>query len=185
MAAFLANKRSTTAAGRRLSQSLKKHHAQARQIAKKEKISYPEARKRTKEVFIETIRRASRKAVDTWFRVGETKTGKGQWRRVKPKDIPKIKTLKDAKKYTYGHRVGFAKVQRSISQFHYWALVDRISRQWDLSIADARRLLTRMKQEMTMTARLHGVKRNYRVRDAAAVLEYTDRYQNVRMEFGI
>lgn len=38
---------------------------------------------------------------------------------------------------------------------------------------------------MTRTAKLHGVKKKYRSRDAAAVLEYSDRYQYVRDEFGI
>lgn len=177
--------RPKTSTARRLSKALKKHHAQVRQIAKKEHIPYAEARRRTKEVFIETIRRGQRKAADTWFRIGERKDGSAIYRRIKPKDVPKAKTIEDAKRLTYGPRKRFADVQRSIGHFQYWALVDRVGRMFDLPASDARKLLKRMVEEMTRTARQHGVKRTYRSRDAAAVLEYSDRYQYVRDEFGI
>lgn len=175
---------SKTARGRRLSKALKKHHAIARQIAKKEKIPYLEARHRTKETFIDAIRRGGRRAANTWIRV--TPFDKpGRWKRIKADDIPKVRTFEDASKLSYGRRVGFDRVRRSTAQFQYWSLVDRIGRMFDLSVGDARKILTRMQEEMTRTARRYGKRRTYRARDAAAVLEYSDRYQNVRMEFGI
>jgi len=175
---------SPTARGRRIAKSLRKHHAIARQIAKKEKIPYLEARRRTQETFIDTIRRGGRKAATTWIRV--TPFDKpGRWKRIKASDVRYVKTFEDASKWAYGRRVGFDRVRRSTAQFQYWALVDRTARQFGLSLPEARALLSRMRQEMTLTARLYGKKRTYRMRDAAAVLEYSDRYQNVRMEFGI
>jgi len=174
-----------SARSRRLSKALKKHHAQVRQIVKKEKISYAEARRRTKEVFIETIRRGERKAADTWVKVGETKTGRAQYRRIDPKDIPKARTIADFGKLAHGPRKYYGDVRRSIGQFQYWALVDRTARMFDLPVSRARQLIARMKEEMTKTARRHGKQRTYRSRDAVAVLEYSDRYQSVRLEFGI
>ena len=175
---------SKTARGRKISKALKKHHAQARQIAKKEKIPYREARQRTTETFIDTIRGAQRKAANTWIRV--TPFDKpGRWKRIEPADIRQVRTFADASKFGFGPRVGFDIVRRSQAGYQYWNLVDRTSRMFDLSTTEARNLLTRMREEMTLTARLHGKKRTYRVRDAAAVLEHTDRYQNVRAEFGI
>lgn len=173
-----------TARGRRISKALKKHHAIARQIARKEKIPYNEARQRTKETFIETIRRGGRRAATTWIRV--TPFDKpGRWKRIEPADIPKVRTFDDAKKMSYGPRVGFDRVRRSTAQYQYWSLVDRTSRLFDLPTNKARELLTRMREEMTRTARAFGKKRTYRVRDAAAVLEHSDRYQHIRAEFGI
>ena len=175
---------SKTARGRRISKALRKHHAIARQIAKKEKIPYPEARHRTKETFIDTIRRGGRKAATQWIRVTPFDK-KGLWKRIEPQDVRKVKTFDDAKKLSYGPRVAFDRVRRSTASYQYWALVDRTARMFDLSTTEARQLLTRMREEMTRTARLYGKKRTYRVRDAAAVLEHSDRYQNVRMEFGL
>jgi hypothetical protein len=175
---------SKTARGRRIAKALRRHHAIAHQIQKKEKIPYLEARHRTQETFIETIRRGGRKAANTWIRV--TPFDKpGRWKRITLADVQKVRTFEEASKFGYGRRVGFRRVQRSTAGFQYWALVDRIARAYDLPIARARELLTRMKEEMTRTARMYGKKRIYRARDAAAVLEYSDRYQNVRMEFGI
>lgn len=175
---------SKTARGRRLSKALKKHHAIARQIQKKEKISYLEARQRTKETFIDAIRRGGRKAASTWIRV--TPFDKpGRWKRIKALDVSKVKTFADASRLGYGRRVGFDRVRRSKAQYQYWSLVDRIARMFDLPIAQARKLLTEMQQEMTLTARLHGKRRTYRARDAAAVLEYSDRYPKIRMRFGL
>lgn len=175
---------SKTARGRKLSKALKKHHAIARQIAKKEKIPYTEARKRTQETFIDTIRRGGRKAASTWIRV--TPFDKpGRWKRIEAEDVRRVKTFDDAKKLSYGPRVGFDRVRRSTAQFQYWGLVDRTARMFDLSMSEARQLLTRMQQEMTATARAHGKRRTYRIRDAAAVLEHSDRYQHVRAEFGL
>lgn len=175
---------SKTARGRKLSKALKKHHAIARQIAKKEKISYPEARKRTQETFIDTIRRGGRKAASTWIRVTPFDK-KGKWKRIDAADVRKVVTFDDAKKLSYGPRVGFDRVRRSTAAYQYWGLVDRTARMFDLSMTEARQLLTRMQQEMTTTARAHGKKRTYRIRDAAAVLEHSDRYQHVRAEFGL
>lgn len=175
---------SKTARGRRISKALKKHHAITRQIAKKEKIPYKEARKRTQETFIETIRRGGRKAATQWIRV--TPFDKpGRWKRIEAADVRKVKTFEDASTFSYGRRVGFDRVRRSSAQYQYWALVDRTARMFDLPIAEARKLITEMQQEMTLTARAHGKKRTYRARDAAAVLEHSDRYQNVRMRFGL
>jgi len=173
-----------TAHGRRLSKALKKHHAIARQIAKKEKIPYLEARRRTKETFIDTIRRGGRKAAETWIRVTPFDK-KGKWKRIDPFDVPKAKTFADASKLAYGPRVGFDRVRRSTAQFQYWGLVDRMARMFELPLSKARELLTRMREEMTRTARMYGKKRHYRIRDAAAVLEHSDRYQSLRFEFGI
>ncbi len=175
---------SKTARGRRIAKALKKHHAIARQIAKKEKIPYLDARRRTSETFIETIRRGGRKAANTWIRV--TPFDKpGRWKRIKTDDIRKVKTFEDASKMAFGRRVGFDRVRRSTAQFQYWSLVDRMARMFDLPLGRARELLSRMQHEMKLTARLHGKKRTYRIRDAAAVLEHSDRYQNIRLEFGI
>ncbi len=175
---------SKTARGRRIAKALRKHHAMARQIARKEKISYKEARRRTKETFIETIRRGGRKAAQTWIRV--TPFDKpGRWRRIEAAEVRKVKTFDDARKLSFGPRVGFDRVRRSMAQYQYWSLVDRTARMFDLPIAEARKLLTRMQQEMTATARAFGKKRTYRIRDAAAVLEHSDRYQNIRAEFGL
>jgi len=173
-----------TARGRRIAKALKKHHAMARQIAKKEKIPYSEARRRTKETFIDAIRRGGRKAANTWIRVTPFDEP-GRWKRIETADIRKVKTFQDAKELSYGRRVGFDRVRRSTAQFQYWSLVDRTARMFGLSTSKARELLTRMREEMTRTARQFGKKRNYRIRDAAAVLEHSDRYQNIRMEFGI
>ena len=173
-----------TARGRRIAKALRKHHAIARQIAKKEKIPYLEARRRTTETFIDAIRRGGRKAATTWIRV--TPFDKpGRWKRIDAKEVQKARTFEDASRLAFGRRVGFDRVRRSTAQYQYWALVDRVSRMFDLPLGEARKLLTRMRQEMALTARLYGKKRTYRVRDAAAVLEYSDRYQNIRMEFGI
>jgi len=175
---------SKTARGRRIAKGLRRYHAIVRQIAKKEKIPYREARPLYKETFIETIRRGGRKAANTWIRV--TPFDKpGRWKRITVADVQKVRTFEEASKFGYGRRVDFERVRRSTAQFQYWALVDRIARQYDLPLARARELLTRMKEEMTRTARMYGKKGTYRARDAAAVLEYSDRYQNVRMEFGI
>lgn len=173
-----------TARGRRISKALRKHHAIARQIQKKEKITYLEARQRTKETFIDAIRRSGRKAATTWIRVTEFDKP-GRWKRIEPADVKKVRTFADASKWGFGRRVGFDRVRRSLAGYQYWALVDRTARQFGLPIATARQLLTRMKEEMHRTARLYGKHRTYRIRDAAAVLEYSDRYQNIRMEFGI
>lgn len=173
-----------TARGRRISKALKKHHAIARQIQKKEKITYLEARARTKETFIEAIRRGGRRAAETWIRV--TPFDKpGKWKRIDAHDVPKVKTFDDAKKFSHGPRVGFEAVRRSTAQYQYWSLVERISRMFDLPTKEARQLLTQMREEMTRTARAFGKKRSYRIRDAAAVLEHSDRYQNIRNQFGI
>jgi len=175
---------SKTARGRKISKGLKRYHAIVKQIARKEKLTYSEARPHYKETFIETIRRGGRKAVNTWIRV--TPFDKpGKWKRIKPEDIPKARTFEDASKLSYGRRVGFDRVRRSIGQYQYWGLVDRMARMFDLPPAQARKLITRMREEMTRTARAFGKKRTYRARDAAAVLEHSDRYQHVRMEFGI
>ncbi len=174
---------SKTARGRKISKALRKHHARTRQIARKEKISYSEARKVDKETFIETIRRGGRKSA-TWIRV--TPFDKpGRWKRIKPADIPKARTFADAAKFGFGPRKKYSSVQRSTAAYQYWALVDRTARQFGLPIAEARRLLTAMQAEMTRTARQFGKKRTYRIRDAAAVLEHSDRYQNIRRSFGI
>lgn len=173
-----------TAKGRRISKGLRRYHAIVRQIAKKEKISYEEARPRYKETFIDAIRRGGRKAATTWIRV--TPFDKpGRWKRIEAADIPKVRTFEDAKKLSYGRQVGFDRVRRSTAQFQYWSLVDRTARMFDLPMNEARKLLSAMQQEMTRVARAHGKRRTYRTRDAAAVLEYSDRYQNIRMEFGL
>jgi hypothetical protein len=174
----------TTARGRRISKALRKHHAIARQIAKKEKIPYLEARHRTTETFIDAIRRGGRKAATTWIRVTPAEKP-ARWKRIDAQVIRDVKTFEDASRLSHGRRVGFERVRRSTAQFQYWSIVDRTARQFDLSIADARKLLSRMREEMARTARQYGKKRSYRVRDAAAVLEYSDRYQNIRMEFGL
>jgi len=175
---------SKTAKGRKIAKALKKHHARVRQIAKKEKVSYLEARRIDKETFIETIRRGGRKAANTWIRV--TPFDKpGKWKRIKTVDIPKVVTFKDAQKYSYGERAPFEIVRRSTAQFQYWGLVDRMSRMFELPKTEARSLLSAMQAEMTRTARAYGKKRNYRIRDAAAVLEHSDRYQNIRAQFGL
>lgn len=175
---------SKTARGRRISKALKKHHAIARQIAKKEKIPYTQARQRTQETFIDAIRRGGRKAATSWIRV--TPFDKpGRWKRIEAADISKVKTFADARAMSVGRQVGFDRVRRSTAQYQYWSLVDRTARMFELSTTEARQLLTRMREEMASTARLHGKHRTYRVRDAAAVLEYSDRYQYVRAEFGL
>ena len=173
-----------SATGRRISKALRKHHAIAHQIARKEKISYLEARRRTTETFIDAIRRGGRKAATTWIRV--TPFDKpGRWKRIEASKVQEARTFEDASKLASGPRVGFDRVRRSTAGYQYWALVDRTARMFDLPLAKARELLTRMREEMQRTARAHGKKRTYRIRDAAAVLEYSDRYQNIRMEFGI
>src|SRR5262245_49941534 len=134
---------SKTARGRRIAKALKKHHAMARQIARKEKISYLEARHRTKETFIETIRRGGRRAANSWIRV--TPFDKpGRWKRISVSDLPKVRTFDDAAKFSFGRRVGFDRVRRSTAQFQYWALVDRTARMFGLPLAQARKLLTEM-----------------------------------------
>jgi len=173
-----------TARGRRISKALRRHHAIAHQIAKKEKIPYLEARRRTSETFIDAIRRGGRKAATTWIRV--TPFDKpGRWKRIQAEAVREVRTFEDAARLSYGRRVGFDRVRRSTAQYQYWSLVDRTARLFDLPLSQARELLTRMKEEMTATARMYGKKRTYRIRDAAAVLEYSDRYQNIRMEFGL
>ncbi len=175
---------SKTARGRKISKALRKHHARVRQIQRKEKVSYLEARHIDSEAFIETIRRGGRKAANTWIRV--TPFDKpGRWKRILTKDIPQVRTFEDAAKFSFGKRVGFDRVRRSTAGYQYWGLVDRVARMFDLPLGDARQLLRRMQQEITLTARMYGKKRTYRIRDAAAVLEHSDRYQNVRKEFGL
>lgn len=169
---------SKTALGRRLSRKLKEHHARVRQIQKKEPwLDYASARRRDKESFIETIRHSGRRADQVWIEV-PSKRKYIEWKKVLPGKPAEVR-------YTYGRRYRGHEVNRSRAQFTYWALVERTAKMWGLSIQDARRLITRMKEEMTRLARQHGVKKKYRSRDAVAVLEYSDRYQSVRMEFGI
>jgi len=96
------------------------------------------------------------------------------------------------RRYLEGHwidRKGMARVEAS---YTYWGLVDRIARMFELPMMQARELLTRVRAEMEAVARrAKAMGTNFsgrvkmRTRDAAWVLENSDRYPKIRMEFGI
>ncbi len=180
--------RSKTARGRRASKALKRYHAKARQIQKKEGGSYLEARRRVTESLIDTIRASGRKAVQTWFRVKkvETKTEVKQWwKRVKATDVYKIKTPADIRKYTFGPQVRTPVMQKSMQMTTYWELVNRTARYWDLTTSKARALIRDMKQAMTEAAKQGAGRKSFRSRDVVAMLEFSDRYPKIRMRYGI
>lgn len=163
-----------SARARKISKSLKAFHAKARRIQEAEPhLTYAEAKARVKESFIGTVRRSEEKHMDRYLQMGP-----GVFRR--------IEIGKPAKRiFTYGPDLTYTQLMQAKGNIVYWGLIRRMSNELGLSIAETRQLFSEMKVAMTDTARFFGKRRNYRSRDVAAVIHFTDRYPKIRKRYGI
>lgn len=165
-----------TAKGRKISKSLKRHHAAARHIQAREPgLTYREAQERVKETFIKTIIRSGGRAMQRWIKVGP-----GQYQRIeKGKPVKRI--------FAYGPKVESWRLNLSMRLYSYWDLVYHLSDQLGLSVQKTREFMTGMREAMEASYRRDptGKRKTLRARDIAAIIEHTDRYPNVRLRYGV
>lgn len=167
---------------RRQSRLLKAYHAKVKRIARSEGVSYSEAREIYPRAFMRAIEKAKKRLKPTFLqteiRIDELGERYGVWKRIeqgKPRE----------EKYAIGPERSYTDVMRSLHLWTYHNMVDYLMAMFGKSRQQVRELMRDMKEAMKAEARIYGVSRQFRARDVAAVIIYSDRYQYVRAQHGI
>lgn len=167
---------------RRQSRLLKAYHAKIRRIADTEKVSYAQAKQIYPKAFMHAVEKAKRRLKPTFIETEVRQDDKGErygvWKRViqgKPRDT----------KFTEGPELAYGDVARSLHLWTYNNIVDYLMAMFGKSRTEIRSLMRDMKAAMIHEARIYGASRQFRARDVAAVIIYSDRYQYVRVQYGV
>lgn len=167
---------------RRQSRLLKIYHSKVRKIAKTENVSYDQARLLYPKSFMRAVEAAKRRIKPTFIEIAVREDEEGQpygvWKRL-------IKGKRRDIQFTEGPEMSYTQVARSLHLWTYHNMVDYLMGMFGKTRAEIRALMRDMKAAMKREARLAGIRQDYRARDVAAVIIYSDRYEHVRTQYGI
>ena len=108
----------------------------------------------------------------------DPKTRLGIWKKVKPGMDAKFKN-------TYGRRLTFSDVARSFGLSTYHGLVQHLMQLFGKTRAEVVRMMQDFREAMKTAARSVGKSTRFRSRDIAAVIEFSERYPKLRIQYGI
>ena len=164
---------------RKLSKKLKAYHARVRRIQEAEQIPYAEARRIERRSFMHTIEKVAKRVRPRFLEVAiDPKTKLGIWKKVRPGMDAKFKN-------TFGKRMTFSQVMRSFSLTTYHGLVQHLMQLFGKSRQEIVRMMQDFREAMKAAARSVGKSTLFRSRDIAAVIEFSERYPKLRIQYGI
>lgn len=158
---------------RKLSKLLKTYHARVRRIQEVEDVPYAEARRIERKSFIHTIRKTDTSYAGRFFEVE-----RGLWKRIKPGKQAKRTNV-------FGKKMKHGEVMRSYGVGVYHALVRHLMTVFGKPRAELVRMMQDFREAMVVAARSVGKSIKFRARDIAAVIEYSERYPKLRLQYGI
>jgi hypothetical protein len=126
-----------------------------------------------------TIESVARRVAPRFLEVAiDPRTKLGIWKKVKPGKPVKFKN-------TFGKRMSYSEVMRSFSMSTYHGLVSHLMQLFGKTRAEVVRMMQDFREAMKTAARAAGKSMQFRSRDIAAVIEFSERYPKLRMQYGI